>query len=158
MIAGARLPSSPTEQWRNFCRVAGHPEWVSDPRFSTLGQRKANEGELNRLVEAWTVGYAAEEVMTQLQVAGVPAGVVQTSKDIYEDPQLAHREFFWKMDHHEMGLFTHLGEPAKLSATPATPELPAPCLGEHTEMICKEFLGMGDEEFVGYMIDGAFGF
>jgi crotonobetainyl-CoA:carnitine CoA-transferase CaiB-like acyl-CoA transferase len=62
------------------------------------------------------------------------------------------------MDHHEMGPFTHLGEAAILSETPATSELPAPCLGEHTEMICKELLGMDDETFVNYMINGAFGF
>ncbi len=145
-------------QWAAFCKVAGQPGWVLDPRFSTLARRKENEDELNRLVEAWTSGQGAEDVMTKLQAAGVAAGVVQTSKDVYEDKQLAHRGFFWKMDHHEMGPFTHLGEPANLSVTPATPELPAPCLGEHTEMICKELLGLNDDEFVDYMINGAFGF
>jgi benzylsuccinate CoA-transferase BbsF subunit len=57
-----------------------------------------------------------------------------------------------------MGEFTHLGEPAILSRTPAEPRKAAPCLGEHTEYVCKEFLGMGDEEFVDYMVSGAFGF
>ena len=112
------------EEWRSFCKAAGHAEWIADPRFSTLGQRKANEAELNRLVEAWTQGLPAEQVMTVLQAAGVAAGVVQNARDIYEDPQLRHREFFWRMKHTEMGDFTHLGEPARLSKTPATPEGP----------------------------------
>jgi benzylsuccinate CoA-transferase BbsF subunit len=145
-------------EWTRFCPAVDHPEWQCDRRFSTLASRKENEAELNRLVETWTSGHAAEEIMTRLQAAGVAAGVVQNARDIYEDPQLAHRGFFWKMEHHEMGPFTHLGEPALLSETPATPELPAPCLGEHTEMICKELLGMDDEEFVNHMINGAFGF
>jgi benzylsuccinate CoA-transferase BbsF subunit len=146
------------EEWDRFCSAADRPEWRRDPRFSTLAGRKENEDELNRLVEAWTGGHTAEDVMVKLQAAGVAAGIVQNARDIYEDPQLAHRGFFWKMDHHEMGPFTHLGEPALLSETPATPELPGPCLGEHTEMICKELLGMNDEEFVNYMINGAFGY
>jgi benzylsuccinate CoA-transferase BbsF subunit len=91
-------------------------------------------------------------------VSPLIVSVVQNARDIYEDPQIVHRGFFWKMDHHEMDPFTHLDERALLSETPATPELPAPCLGEHTEMVCKELLGMDDEEFVNYMINGAFGF
>jgi benzylsuccinate CoA-transferase BbsF subunit len=146
------------EEWDRFCAAAEHPEWRNDSRFSTFATRKSNESELNRLVEAWTGGHTAEGIMVKLQAAKVASGIVQNARDIYEDPQLAHRGFFWKMEHHGIGPFSHLGEPALLSETPATPELPAPCLGEHTEMVCKELLGMQDEEFVNYMISGDFGF
>ncbi len=119
---------------------------------------KLNEEELNERVGEYTIQHTAEQVMGLMQEAGIAAGVVQNAKDIYEDPQLRQREFFWMMNHKEMGEFTHLGEPALLSRTPAKPRMPAPCLGEHTEQVCKEFLGMGDEEFVDHMISGAFGF
>lgn len=146
------------KEWRNFCRAMRRPEWIDDPKFSTLSNRKKNEKELNQRIEECTVQYPAEEMMRIMQEADIAAGVVQNAKDIYEDPQLRHRGFFWVMNHKEMGAFTHLGEPAVLSKTPAKPRMPAPCLGEHTEYICKEFLGMGDEEFVDYMISGAFGY
>jgi benzylsuccinate CoA-transferase BbsF subunit len=146
------------KEWAAFCTVTGHPEWTQDPRFSTLRKRKENEEELNKQVGEYTVQHAAEDVMRQMQEAGIAAGVVQNAKDLYEDPQLRQRNFFWVMNHKEMGEFTHLGEPALLSRTPAKPRMPAPCLGEHTEQVCKEFLGMGDEEFVEHMISGAFGF
>jgi benzylsuccinate CoA-transferase BbsF subunit len=146
------------QEWVTFCAVMGHPEWASDPRFSTLSKRKENEEELNKLVAEYTIQYTPEDMMALMQEAGIAAGVVQNAKDIYEDRQLRHREFFWVMNHKEMGEFTHLGEPAVLSKTPAEPRMPAPCLGEHTEYVCKEFLGMGDEEFVDYMVSGAFGF
>ena len=146
------------KEWAAFCTVTGHPEWARDPRFSTLRKRKENEEELNKQVGEYTIQHTAEDVMRQMQEAGIAAGVVQNAKDIYEDPQLRHRNFFWVMNHKEMGEFTHLGEPAVLSKTPAKPRMPAPCLGEHTEQVCKEFLGMGDEEFVEHMISGAFGF
>ena len=146
------------KDWEIFCKVVGHSEWTSDPKFSTLSLRKENEEELNKLIAEYTVHYAPEQIMVLLQEAGIAAGVVQNAKDLYEDHQLRQREFFWVMNHKEMGEFTHLGEPAILSKTPAKPYMPAPCLGEHTEYICKKFLSMGDEEFVDYMVSGAFGF
>jgi len=146
------------EDWPAFCSAVGHPEWKSDPKISTLSKRKENEDELNRRVGEFTIRHTAEEVMVRMQEAGIAAGVVQNAQDLYVDPQLRQREFFWVMDHKEMGKFTHLGEPAILSRTPATPRMPAPCLGEHTEYVCKELLGMGDEEFVEYLVSGAFGF
>jgi benzylsuccinate CoA-transferase BbsF subunit len=149
---------SSEKEWAIFCKALGHSEWTCDPQFSTLSKRKENEAELNKKVGECTIHYTAEQMMVLLQEAGIPAGVVQNAQDLYEDPQLSSREFFWVMDHKEMGEFTHLGEPAILSKTPAKPYMPAPCLGEHTEYVCKEFLGMGDEEFVDYMISGAFGF
>ncbi|MBN2058858.1 MAG: CoA transferase [Deltaproteobacteria bacterium] len=146
------------EEWSNFCKAINKPGWISEEKFSTPVKRKENEEELNQRIEEFTVQYTAGHIMDLMQKEGIPAGVVQNAKDIYEDPQLRHRNFFWVMNHQEMGEFTHLGEPAILSETPAQPAMPAPCLGEHTEYICKEFLGMGNEEFVEYMIAGAFGY
>ncbi len=145
-------------EWDNFCRVIGYPDWVHEPRFSTLKNRKEHENELNKLVELWTIHHTAEHIMTVMQDIGVAAGVVQNANDICQDPQLQERELFWVMDHKELGEFTHLGEPAILSSTPARPYRPAPCLGEHTEYICKELLGLSDDEFSELLIDGAFGF
>ena len=145
-------------EWINFCRVIGQPDFTRDRRFATLKNRKDNEEELNRLVEEWTAHHTAEQVMVLMQEVGIAAGVVQNAKDIYEDPQLRERRFFWAMEHEELGKFTHLGEPAILSRTPAKPSSPAPCLCEHTEYICKELLGMTEDEFTEYIVSGAFGF
>ncbi|MBN1190236.1 MAG: CoA transferase [Dehalococcoidales bacterium] len=144
------------DEWLSFCQVVGKIEYISDPRFDTLANRKKNEEELNALVSEWTVQFTAEEVMTRLQDAGVSAGVVKNTADIYEDPQLKQRNIFWKMDHAEMGQFTHLGGSFQLSATPSQSYSPSPLLGEHTEQICSEILGMPDDEFVQLMQDGVF--
>ena len=92
----------------------------------------------------------------RLQAAGVPAGVIETVKDVYEDPQLRERGLFWPMDHPEMGTFTHLGQGFQLSKTPAQASFPAPLIGEHTEKVCTGLLGMPDEEFVRLLADGVF--
>jgi benzylsuccinate CoA-transferase BbsF subunit len=144
------------DEWRGFCRAIGRPECVADPRFSTLEDRKKNEDELDKLVSAWTIDLAPEEVMSCLQKAGVSAGVVANTADVLNDPQLAGRNMFWPMRHAEMGDFTHLGQSLQLSETPARPYSPAPLLGEHTEQICTDMLGMSDDEFISLMQEGVF--
>jgi len=82
------------EEWRNFCRVIGRAELVSDGRFTSLQSRIENRAELDGMVKEWTEARAAEEVMTRCQAAGVPASVVQTGADLLQDPQLRHRNYF----------------------------------------------------------------
>ena len=144
------------DEWEAFCRVIGNPLWTKDTRFSTLAERKEHESELDHLVAAWTSQHTAEDVMTMMQKAGVAAGVLQTGQDLYEDPQLKHRGHSWIINHREMGPFPYMGQAAKLSKTPAEGRMPSPCLGEHTEYVCREILNLADEEFVELLVDGVF--
>jgi benzylsuccinate CoA-transferase BbsF subunit len=81
-------------EWRAFCRVIGNPSLGDDARFANLSVRLKNRAELDAIVQQWTGTRTAEEVMTKLQAAGVPAGVVQTGADLLKDPQLRHRNYF----------------------------------------------------------------
>jgi benzylsuccinate CoA-transferase BbsF subunit len=144
------------EEWGKLGGEMGRPELAQDPRFITLANRKQNEDELNRIVGEWTIKYSPEDIMMRLQAAGVAAGIVENSADLLQDPQLKERDIFWPEQHAEMGKFTHLGQSAMLSKTPAKAYSPSPLIGEHTEQICTEMLGMSDTEFVSLMQEGAF--
>jgi benzylsuccinate CoA-transferase BbsF subunit len=144
------------EQWKSFCRVIGYDQLMHDSKYNTLLGRKRNEDELNVIISAWTIKLTAEEVMEKMQSAGVPAAVVKNSEDIYNDPQLRYRGLFWPLHHPEVGRFTHLGQAFQLSETPAEARMPSPCLGEHTEYICKEFLNLSHEEFLRLGNEGVF--
>ena len=136
------------EEWQALCQVMGNPDWTKSPEFDTLLHRTENIEELDRLMGEWTRNYTPEEIMAKLQAVGVAAGVVQTGEDLVDhDLQLRHRHHFVEMEHAEMGL--HLSErpPFRLSKTPSEPQRPFPSFGEHTEFVCKEILGLGDEEF-----------
>ena len=142
------------DEWRALSQAMGNPGWVRDPKFATLEARKEHESELDPLVAAWTSGLTREEVMARLQGVGVAAGVVEDSRDLLEaDPQLKHRGYFQFLDHPEMGPTSHIYWPVHLSLTPAWLRY-APLLGEHTEMVCREFLGMSDGEFQGLKAAG----
>lgn len=143
-------------EWRAFSKAMGEPAWSKKPKFSTVIGRKENESQLNRLIEQWTSQHEAEEIMRLLQEAGVAAGVVQNAEDLYNDVQLKERECFWVGNHRELGKFSHLGQPSRLSKTPAKFYRAAPCLGEHMEYICRELLGMSEEEYDECLIEGIF--
>jgi benzylsuccinate CoA-transferase BbsF subunit len=143
-------------EWQSLCREMGRAEYAADPRFDTTFNRKEHEVELNEIIAAWTAAQTPEAVMSRLQAAGVPAGVVMNTEDVYNDPQLRQRDMYWPMHHSEMGMFTHLGQSFQLSKTPSRPSSPSPLLGEHTEYVCTKILGMSDDEFVSLMQEGVF--
>ena len=134
------------EEWRSFGQALGGPDWTKDPRFASLSDRKRLEDELDQLVEQWTLTHSPEEVMTQLQTAGVPAGVVQDIADMVDqDPQLRERGFYVPLEHAEAGTALYDGLVARLSDTPGAISRPAPLLGEHNEYF-RELLGLSEEE------------
>jgi benzylsuccinate CoA-transferase BbsF subunit len=144
------------EQWIRLCKVVGKPEWIEDQRFDTFMKRKSHEEELNALLSDWTKKFSATEIMEKMQSAGVPSGVVKNAAEVYEDPQLRTRDLFWSMTHSEVGSFTHLGASFRLSKTAGKPYRPSPGIGEHTEYICTNILGLTDEEFIELLQEGIF--
>ncbi len=135
------------QEWKLFGSVLPELKWAKESRFESLEGRKRYEQDLDKLIEAWTIKETPEEVMNLLQGAGIRAGMVQDAKDLYFDPQLKEDNVFWPIKHKEMGMVSHFGQPIHLSKCNVKARLPAPCLGEHTEMVCKEILGMSNEEF-----------
>jgi benzylsuccinate CoA-transferase BbsF subunit len=143
-------------EWEGFCGVRDSPDWAQDPKFLTLRGRKANEDELDKLIAGWTFQFTAQEIMERLQEAGVPAGIVQTPEDIYFDPQLQFRHHFCELEHQEIGKYFCKSPGFRLSKTLAQFRAPAPCLGQHSEYVCTQILGMSTEEFVQYLEKGVF--
>lgn len=143
-------------EWKAFCGIISNSEVSSDAKFLNMAQRKKHEDELDRLIESWTINLSPEEVMTRLQQAGVAAGVVKNIKDLYEDPQLLHREHFRTMEHPVIGEYSFEAPPMRLSKNNIELRRPAPCLGEHTSYVCCDLLGLTDEEFVQLDSDGVF--
>lgn len=144
------------QEWQGFCRVLDNPDWTQDRRFATLPARKQNEEELDRLIGEWTINFTPEEIMLKMQSAGVPAGVVETCPELFEDVQLQHRQHFRELEHPELGKY-HPEAPAfKLSKTPAELNRPAPCLGQHNGYVYNKLLGISDEEFVALTEEGVF--
>ncbi|HEY7493027.1 MAG TPA: CoA transferase [Candidatus Tectomicrobia bacterium] len=129
-------------EWQAFCQVLGSPGWTRGARFATLGARLQHASDLDRRVEAWTRPLPSFTVMELLQQAGVPAGVVQNGTDLHRDPQLQHRGFFVELEHPRMGRVRYDGHQFHLSESPGALWSPAPLLGQHTDDVLRDILGL----------------
>jgi crotonobetainyl-CoA:carnitine CoA-transferase CaiB-like acyl-CoA transferase len=148
------------EQWRAFCGAVGHPEWLDDPRFATVIERRKNQDDLDVLIAAWTAERDRFETVRLLQGAGVPCGPVLNARDLLEDPHLKSRGFFWKtsvVEAPELGEVPIVGPLWKFSRTPGMFRSPAPRLGEHNAVVFGEILGMPLDEIAALEAEGVIG-
>jgi benzylsuccinate CoA-transferase BbsF subunit len=107
-------------------------------------------------VEEWTLQRAPEEAAEIMQKAGIAAGVVVSGEDLSKNPQLAARGFYKMLNHTEIGPVPFSNPPFKLSKTSVEVRTAAPCFGEHTEYVCRQILGMSDDEFINLLQSGVF--
>jgi crotonobetainyl-CoA:carnitine CoA-transferase CaiB-like acyl-CoA transferase len=126
----------------------GEPAWATDAGLATMAGRLARVDELERRLAEWTAGQEARALAERLQAAGVEAGPVEDFGDLHEDPQLAHRRHFREVEHAVLGRHPVETHAMRFSALEARIHSAAPRLGEHTEHVLRELLGMGGEEFV----------
>jgi len=144
------------DEWRALVEAMGSPVWAQDAKFATLDGRKQHEDELEAKITEWTRERGAEEVMELLQSRGVAAGVVQNGRDVLDnDAHLKQRGYYVYLDHAEAGRTAYDGAPFRLLKTPGFLRSPAPLLGEHNEFVCKQILGMSDEEIAEALVEQA---
>ena len=145
------------DEWQRFCQVIGTPVWASDPKFATIVGRVKNAEELDRLIEVWTLEHPADEVMHIMQQSGVEAGVVQTMEDLLtRDKHLEARGLYREVPHPNRYVVLLEGVPYQASLTPGRLAQAGPFIGEHTEYVCREILGMSSEEIEEYRQKGVF--
>ncbi|MGO9264283.1 MAG: CaiB/BaiF CoA transferase family protein [Candidatus Binataceae bacterium] len=142
--------------WSRLARAMGLAEFVSDPKFATLQARKANEDELEAIINAWTGTQRAADVADALQHAGVPAAVVADNKYLAdEDPHLRERGYWVYKEHPEVGTRQHAGVPWKMSRTPTEVRAAAPLIGQHTDEVLIGLLGYTAEQVAALRAQGA---
>ncbi|WP_407406992.1 CaiB/BaiF CoA transferase family protein [Peribacillus sp.] len=133
------------EQFKRFMTVLGRPELADHEPFMHNKDRLQNKEELVTIIEALLKSKTKKEWKTQLDIAGIPNGPIQTIAEMFEDPQIQAREMLVEMDHPKVGNLRVTGSPLKLSKTPVTMRKHPPLYGEHTESILEE-LGYSPED------------
>lgn len=140
-------------EWQAFGMMTGNLPWTQDPKFATFAGRKANEDELDTLVQAFTLGQNDEALMWKLQSVGVGAGMLFDPVDFLDkNEHIKARRYYVDIDHPEIGRIHAPRQPALLSKTPSR-TIRAPLMGEHTEQVLKDFLGMTDEEIADLVVE-----
>jgi len=144
------------EDWRRLVRALGEPAWAADTDLATTAGRLARVDELERRLAEWTAGQEARAIADRLQAEGVEAAPVEDFADLHEDPQLAHRRHFREVEHAVLGRHPVETHAMRFSAMEPRIHSAAPLLGEHTEHVLRELLGMEAGEYARLAEAGVF--
>lgn len=142
-------------QWAALIRAMGSPDWASAHEYATLDARLANQDTLEARIAEWTAPQDGAALQERLLTAGVPAGVALKALELFQDPQLVHRKHFVPLEHAEMGTWKYDELGFKLTDSPSDLHSAAPLLGQHTELVLKEFLGCSEAEYQSLLNSGA---
>ncbi len=148
------LAISNDAQWRRFCDAAGRPDLADDCRFATNQLRTAHYEALRPELARTLAARSAAEWLDRLAAAEVPCGPIRSVAEAVEDPQIAARGMIAEVLQPGLGRLRTAGTPLRLSATPAVPVRPAPGLGEHTDAVLTERLGLTAAEVAALRAEG----
>ena len=142
--------------WPKLCQVIGKEEWATDPAYATADARLDKLAHIFDTIEEWTKTKTKFEVMDILNALDVPCGPILSMKEIAEEPSLRATGTVVEVDHPTRGSYLTVGNPVKLSDSPADVRR-SPLLGEHNEEILRDVLGFSEEEIRDLKASGALG-
>jgi len=128
--------------FKRLCEAMGRPELAADPRYAGHAARGENQRELDDLIGAWTATLDAEALLELMETHGVASGRVFRAPDMLADPQFAARQAIVETPHPVFGSVKMQNAFPKLTETPGSVRWPGPALGEHTEAVLAERVGL----------------
>jgi len=132
-------------QFAKFAQAVGRAEWAQDARFIMNKDRVAHRDLLDGLI-ADTLGTGDTGAWEQkLKAAGVPCGRINSVKQALDAPHTEARRMIETVDHPAVGPLRVLGTPFKFSGTPTSVRRAPPLLGQHTEEVLRDELGLSAE-------------
>jgi crotonobetainyl-CoA:carnitine CoA-transferase CaiB-like acyl-CoA transferase len=143
--------------WRLLCPILGLEPMATDPRFATNAARNANRPAMVAALQTAFHTRPYDEWEPLLLNAGIPVGAINTMDRVATHPQVVAREALVECEHPIAGRAKLVRPPARLSETPGSIRTPAPLLGEHTDAVLRDRLGLADTEIARLRQTGAIG-
>jgi crotonobetainyl-CoA:carnitine CoA-transferase CaiB-like acyl-CoA transferase len=132
-------------QFRRLCEVMGAPELGTDARFAGNGDRVRNRDALIPLLQQIFSTAATAEWLARILPADLPAGPINSLREVFEDEQVKHRGLRLDLPHPDLGSVPGVASPIRLSETPVVAEAAPPPLGRHTREVLERLLGLTPE-------------
>lgn len=133
-------------QFAKFCTVAGRPELAKDERYATNPARVANRKELVPLLEEVIRTRDSHDWLSALEEVGVPCGPINDLTAVFEDPQVKARNIHQDLPHPTQGSVPTVASPIRYSGTPLVHDTAPPTLGQHTDAVLAESLGLSEAD------------
>ena len=140
--------------WGAICDLIGKPEWKTDPDFATPPARLPRLKHIFATIEQWTMARTKFEVMETCNKYDIPVGPILSMKELAEERSLRATGTVVEVDHPTRGPYLTVGNPIKLSDSPADVRR-SPLLGEHTDEVLRDVLRYSDKEIADIKASGA---
>jgi formyl-CoA transferase len=140
--------------WQAICDVIGEPTWKTDPEYATPKARLPKLKQIFARIERFTMTMTKFEAMDLFNKYDIPCGPILSMKEIAEEQSLRTTGTVVEVDHPIRGKYLTVGNPIKLSDSPADVRR-SPLLGEHTDEILKDVLGFKSAEVADIKNSGA---
>jgi len=140
------LPVGNDSQFRNLCLVLGITETADDPDFATMASRVQNRDRIDAKLAAVFLSETVQHWLSQLQAKGVACSSINTVEQALQDPHTLATQMVASVHHPVAGDIRLLGIPFTMSGTPPGIDAPPPALGQHSESILGELLGLDSAE------------
>jgi crotonobetainyl-CoA:carnitine CoA-transferase CaiB-like acyl-CoA transferase len=137
--------------WRRLCTAADRPELAGDERYATVGARQARFAEVEKLVEGIIATRTVAEWEARFDRAGLPSGRLNGVREALEGPYAAERGLIRELDQPGAGTVRVMASPLRFAGVEPPAPVPAPAVGEHTEAVLRDLLGM-DAAAIGALI------
>ena len=131
--------------WRSLCTALELTTLLDDPRFDTGEKRSANKEDLRPILAERFSNRSTAEWLAILEQTDVPCGPVHSYDALFSDPQVVHNNLVRSLPHSDLKEVRFLGNPLRLSQTPAVERTVSPLLGEHTDSVLSA-LGYSEAE------------
>ncbi|MET3356287.1 formyl-CoA transferase [Xanthobacter autotrophicus] len=142
--------------WSKICDVIGEPEWKTKPDYASPAARLPHLNEIFTRIEAWTMAHTKFEAMEILNQYDIPCGPILSMKEIAEDRSLYATGTLVEVEHPVRGTYLTVGNPIKLSDNQVDVER-SPLLGEHTDEVLSQVLGLTPDRIDALRQSGALG-
>ena len=142
--------------WEKICDVIGEPDWKTHADYAKPGARLSRLNEIFGRIEQWTMSKTKFEAMDILNEYDIPCGPILSMKEIAEDKSLRATGTLVEVDHPTRGKYLSVGNPIKLSDSPADVQR-SPLLGEHTDEILRDVLKLPETQIDAIKASGATG-
>ncbi|MCW9001205.1 MAG: CoA transferase [Rhodospirillales bacterium] len=133
-------------QFKAFCKIAGDPALADDPRFMTNAARVENRASLIPVIETLVARKSTDWWVAELEKAGVPCGPINTLDNVFQDPQIMHREMRRNIVDPSGMTLPSVASPIRLSQTPVRYEMAPPRIGEHTAQVLRDIARLSDQD------------
>lgn len=144
-------------QFRAFCKMLERDDLLADERFANNAGRQINRVELEATLADTILGWESEAFIKAMEAHGVPGGPINQIDQVFADPHIKARGLVHELQTEAGSIIPVAGFAPQLSKTPASYRLAPPHLGQQTDEILTNFLGLGAAELAAMKAAGIVG-